>query len=513
MGLSIQGFVTVLVAFISLSVALYLRIFPHRVSGDELGVDHWFWKAYVETYRRERHFPPTLPQYILDEEQWYPPLFPLFLTRLPRIIFNDYNHLLATLIDLIRMLLMLYFTGLLTDWNPWALGAAGLSYATTPILISYNIQLNPRGLGALFLDGLIVLCFWLLLMGGSTWLLLPILLLSGCILLTHKMTTQLFWFLCLVGAFWVNKWFLTLIPASVLIAMILSRGFYWKVLRAHWDIVSFWHRNWRWLQAHPIKESPIYGEAGYETPTKMHRKGLPGLVRHLRYLLGYHPGVWMLCMVVAGGLIPLEANETIWIVGWTAFILSFASLTVFVPWMKCLGSGYFYLYNAAFPAALLWGVAVSLVEMNLLVMIYFIITVALNLISIAAFSQKLRFSKTQKTDQHFGSLLNYLRNAPKGSVMCLPPQWYDRVAYETGQPVLYGGHGFGFMLLESVFPRLLVPIREIVERYYIRYLITIDGYLPANFVSDLVCETVRDFGAYRLFLLTCDSAESEQPNE
>ena len=292
--------VNVLLVAIVLSLGLLLRIRPHRLSSGGLGVDHWFWKIYIETYHREKQFPPKLPQYLLDEQQWYPPLFPLFLARLPRIIFNNYNYIFAAFIDLIRMLLMLYLAGLLTDWNPWALGAAGLSYATTPILISYNIQLNPRGLGALFLDSLIILFLWFLFMGGSAWLLLPILLLSGCILLTHKMTTQLFWFLCLVAAFLGNRWFITLIPASVLIAMILSRGFYWKVLRAHWDIVSFWHRNWRWLQANPIRESPIYGELDYETPTKMHRKGLPGLRRHLRYLFGYHPGVWILLHFARG---------------------------------------------------------------------------------------------------------------------------------------------------------------------------------------------------------------------
>lgn len=49
-----------------------------------------------------------------------------------------------------------------------------------------------------------------------------------------------------------------ILPASMLVALILSGGFYRNILRAHWDIVIFWYRNWPWLQAHPVKESPIY---------------------------------------------------------------------------------------------------------------------------------------------------------------------------------------------------------------------------------------------------------------
>jgi hypothetical protein len=109
--------VNVLLVAIVLSLGLLLRIRPHGLSGGGLGVDQWFWKTYIETYRRERQFPPKLPQYALDEEQWYPPLFPLFLARLPAAGFNLCNHIFAAFVDLIRMLLMLYFTCLLTDGN------------------------------------------------------------------------------------------------------------------------------------------------------------------------------------------------------------------------------------------------------------------------------------------------------------------------------------------------------------------------------------------------------------
>ena len=486
----------------SLCLALLLRILPHQLAPEGLGVDHWFWKTYVETYHREREFPPKLPQYLLDEQQWYPPLFPMLISRLPSAVFDRYNHLFAAVIDVVRMLLLLCVTALMTDGNPWALGAAALSYATTPILISYNIQLNPRGLGALFLDTLIVITVWILYLDGSIWLSLPILLLSGLILVTHKMTTQLFWFLCLWGGVLSNEWFFALIPVSIVVALILSRGFYWKVLRAHWDIVTFWHRNWRWLQAHPIKESPVYGEPGYETPTKMYRKGLIGIFRHLSYLFGYNPAVWFACLVAGGWMIPLGTNVTIWILGWAVLIVLFALSTVFIPFMRCLGSGYLYLYNAAFPAALLWGYATNLSGMDIILWVCFATAIAISSVSIGIFYRKSRTRGTQKIDHYFDNVLNYLKTAPKGAVVCFPQQSYDVVAYKTGQPVLYGGHGLGFKLLEPIFPRLLLPIKEIIELYKVRYLITLKEYSPANFLADLNYSSVLDFGEYRVYDLT-----------
>ena len=142
---------------------------------------------------------PVLDQFLLDLHQWYPPLFPLVIAKLPNFLYNRYSHLLAAGIDLARLGLVMVaayaFTGSLE-----ALIAAGLVYAFTPILISYNVQLNPRGLGALFLDTIVLLLIWLIWHNGALWGWALVVLISGLLLLTHKMTTQLFWFSCIFFA-------------------------------------------------------------------------------------------------------------------------------------------------------------------------------------------------------------------------------------------------------------------------------------------------------------------------
>jgi hypothetical protein len=65
-----------LLVILIIIVGTVLRFFPKVLAGDNLGVDHWYWKAYIETYKRNKQFPPVLTQYILDEFQWYPLYFP-----------------------------------------------------------------------------------------------------------------------------------------------------------------------------------------------------------------------------------------------------------------------------------------------------------------------------------------------------------------------------------------------------------------------------------------------------
>jgi hypothetical protein len=248
-----------------LLVAIVLRIAVARATRAAMSVDSWFWRAYVETCRRERRFPPVLPQYLLDEEQWYPPLFPWLLARIP--VLATWERHLGLALDLLRLALLMAAAGWIAggDWR--VVLAAGLVYATTPVLILYNVQPNPRALGALFLDALLLVLLAVMTGhgGGPAWAALG--LLAGLVLLSHKMTTQLLWFGVAAGALVArDARLLLIVPFSVAAAWLLSGGFYANVLRAHGDIVTFWNRNWRWLQADPIRESPVYGEPGFVPP-------------------------------------------------------------------------------------------------------------------------------------------------------------------------------------------------------------------------------------------------------
>ncbi len=481
-------------------IAAVVRSLPRLLSPIGLGVDHYYWIQHVRQLRRSRRFPPVMSQYVLEENQWYPPVFPVTLALLPERFLEVYGHYVAILLDLARMALVVACAGAWSGGSPLAVITAGLLYALTPVLVSFNVQLNPRGLGALLLDLAVLLALqWLTT--NSTITAVCLLLVSGCILLTHKMTTQLFWFLCLAGALLHGDLFLLLlIPMSMASALLLSLGRYGHVLKAHVDIVSFWSRNWRWMQAHAIKESPVYGDKGFETPGRLHRSGFQGFVRHWRYMIAYTPHAWLLAVALiitaftgAGISAPGDATQ------WTGGIIAFVLLTVFVPALKCLGNGYLYLYNAALPAAILGGLAMSASASEGSVTAWVVAAgIALEIIAIGFFYRGLMANRTQRIDANFERLVADLATREPGTVMCIPGNWYEFVSWKTGFPILWGGHGYGFRRLEPTFPRLLLPIPEVIATYRVKYLVCIAGDLPEKFLHDLPPHQVLGFGAYRL---------------
>jgi hypothetical protein len=478
-----------------------LRLLPHHFAPGGIGVDHWYWKAYIDAYRKDGKIPPELPQFLLEEHQWYPPLFPLLVARLPKRVFESYSYTIANGIDMVRMLFAMAIILILTgQYTPMLV--VGVIYTLTPILISYNAQLNSRCVGALFLDIVIISIILLTCHTGLWWLWIPTALFSGLILLTHKMTTQLLWFLSLSAGVLSGNWrFILLIPISIVMALMLSKGFYFKTLRAHWDIVTFWNRNWRWISAHPVLESPIYGIPGYETPTKYYRSGLKGFFRRMMYLIGFNPWAWSLlaaaCYMYGVGTRPTPVG--FWIIQWLAAILLFACLTTFIPAMRCLGQGYLYLYNSSFPAALAAGIIWRAPGHNAVVDAILSAASMLCVISIVLYFCTLKKSKTLKADSFMIDALERLCLLPDGAVICFPQHWHDVVAYKSAKAVLFGAHGYGFKRLEFIFPRLTKPISDVINEHNVKYLLTYNGYLPANFLEDLPAANVEKFGQYRLY--------------
>ena len=95
-------------------------------------------------------------------------------------------------------------------------------------------------------------------------------------------------------------------------------------------------------------------------------------------------------------------------------------------------------------------------------------------------------------------VLNHLKKLPNGVVWCFPAHWHDLVAYKTNKTVLSGAHGFGFKILQPLWPRLLIPISDVITKYQVQYILTIDGYLSEKFIKELPDNSVTSIGPYRL---------------
>lgn len=487
-----------------LLVAALLRLLPARLAPHGSGVDQWFWRAYIETVRRKKNFPPHLPQFRLDEAQWYPPLFPWLLAHVPAALLERHAGRLAVFLDLLRLLLLMFATRALSGSDVAAL-VAGTAYALTPLLITYNMQLNPRSLGALFLDAAWLCVAAVLLCDGSTLFWAAALIFAGLVLITHKMTTQLFVFTAFVGAgLALDVRLALLVPAAMIAALVLSGGFYRLVLRAHADILVFWYCHWHWSGSNPVLESPIYGEPGFESPGKFYRSGLAAWVRRLQIVIGFNP--WMPAVLAIGVLAAWHGHaftplET-WAFAWLAITFAFALLTTLVPALRCLGQGYLYGYNGSFPAALALGLSALTLADTWYWPLVTGATVLASLVALAVFFRALRASRTIKIEAHLDAAIARLAALPAGTVMCLPQHWHDVVAYRAGKAVAFGGHGYGFAKLAPVFPRLALPVREFIAAHDVRYMLLWPAYVNEKFLADLPLADIETFGDYRLYRFT-----------
>lgn len=480
-------------------LALALRLLPMCLAPYGSGVDQWFWRAYIQKLRQRREFPPRLDQFRLDEAQWYPPLFPWLLAKLPRAIFERFAGKVAVFLDLVRLMLLMWACYFISDnWEAAVVG--GLVYALTPVLITYNMQLNPRGLGALFHDSVMLCMAAAIIPAGFPWWLAA--LFGGLVLLTHKMTTQLLVFVGLVvGAVLLDARFLLMLGLSALVALALSAGFYRFVFLAHLDILRFWFANWRWIGANPVLESPIYGNPKFETPSKFYRSGWRAALRRLTFVIGFNP--WMPAVLSIGCILMLEGRvieqAQYLAFGWLAITLTFSIVTTILPPLRCLGQGYLYGYNGSFPAALALGLSWNALLNSWIAIVIFVATAVASAFALIVFFRKLVASRTMKVDQDLDQAIGRLAELPEGTVMCLPQHWHDVVAFRSGKAVAFGGHGYGFWLLQPVFPRLVVPVKQFIRQQNVAYLLVWPAYVNQRFLSDLPAANIEVCGQYHLY--------------
>lgn len=482
--------------------AAALRVLPMRLVPHGGGVDQWYWRAYIERVRENRSFPPRLEQFRLEIAQWYPPFFPWLMARLPAWVFDQCAGYFSVCLDLLRMGMLMWVARQISGSSDVAI-LAGLVYASTPVLTTYNLQLNPRGLGALFFDAALLCMIGVVLESSWPWWIAAVP--AGFMLMTHKMATQLFVFVCIVfGIVFLDLRFGLLLLLSVLVAMLISKGFYWYVFRHHWDIVRFWYRNWYWMGSNPVLESPIYGEADFESPSKYYRSGWRAAIRRLTFVTGFNP--WMPAVLAVGAIAWWYGHEfsqlQAWAFLWLAATFAFALLTTLVPALRCFGQGYLYGYNGSFPAALAMGLIWPDVNQTWYGLGVLVVTVGASFLALIAFFRTLRNSRTLKVDDGLNGALLRLRELETGVVMCLPQHWHDVVAYRANKPVTFGGHGYGFRLIQQVFPRLLVPVKDFIRQNNVAYLLLWPAYVNQKFLDDLPPAEVEAFGDYRLYKFT-----------
>jgi len=494
------------VFLLSLITRLVL-IWPHR----HRGCDAYYFLLSSEQFRKDRKIPIVLPPvYVLEEqEQWYPPGFSVLLSLLPKKFVEQYYWTISPLLDsLLAMLvyLLVYIASGDTIKGLTAGALAGAMYAFNGASLPDTTSLNSRPLGALLLTLTMLFLIYPMTGAGLAITISGFLMFGFLLLMSHKLSPQLLYFLLLVMLVASGSpHYAIALGLLLIVSIILSRGFILKVWRGQYDILSFWSRNWKLLGAHSIYGSPVYPALRYKDTRRLHIGGLRGLVKGSLYL-GMNTFVLPLIFVFPqfSHLSQFDQRIILWVAG--TYLL--AVLTQLVPFLKFLGEGHRYLklaavpvcYLAVLPIAQQWsyqGVVEVLYYTSLVISFIIALLIVLRLFG---FMSDRSGSTIPFLDTGLRRVTEYLKEADTTNVLCIPDSLGDAIGYYSRKRILRGTHNVPFKWVIPFFPVYQRPLEQLVKEYAVSHIVVYSVYVKYDELGiDSFADKVLEDGEYRVY--------------
>jgi hypothetical protein len=509
---------------VALALYLRLRIFIGTQPG---GVDTWYYLASAEAIRKQKRLPISLPQYLLhDPTESYPPVFPLFLAALPQGWLRRNFWLVSPLIDTAHLILLYVLAYRLTE-SVLAAGVAGLIYAVTPQLISETRNLNGRAFASLLMTlAMLVLLRSILPLPGVTaqffgasenglWIVAIVLI--ALLYNTHTSTTI---------ALLVSTLTLTIVynePRFVLagllglpVAILISGGYYLRVINNHLHAARFWRRNLAFTRAHQVLDSPVLGASNGTAANSargIYRSDWGSTAWLALRLLGENP--FIIAMVLVQPPPEEWGGHMYW---WAAAVMGWAVLTTFVRPLRIFGPGFHYMKASVFPSAYALAVIVNIQEGLSLGRVAVLVSLLLSLAALAYFYRVMARRETEHTAQtppDLAEAASYLKALPGRNVLVLPTMYADFIAYAANKAVVWGGHSGDLHKLEEFFPVIRKPLAYFLHRYRVAYLVLDHAYTtpPQLGLADQV-EPLAEFGpvaVYDVASASFTAADTSQP--
>jgi len=488
------------------------------------GVDAYYFLLTAEEFKKQKRIPIKLPSYyLLDiEEQWYPPGFSVFLGLFPQKTLTKFYWLLTPLLDTVNLVILLIFTYFQT-FSLECIFVAGLIYALTPVLAAESTTLTSRALGNLFLTGEILSFVFYSQYQSALYIALA-LIFGFLIFATHKMTLQFLVFLY----FSLALVFQSLIPllilvSSFLLSLVLLRGYFVKILKGHYDIILFWHRNWQNLGNHQVYASPLYGNRAKTTKKKMGQVERSSFERIkatiaaknktiyflLRGIIGKSSNPFILLVLLYGfwAFTSLGVAQSV-VFWWAALAFLWMFLTIFIPYLRLFGEGFKYMRSAAFPTAFI--VSQFLVLGNLPVLgtvlgfIVFSVAAVRSFLLLRELHQGGRVGAS--LDEDLLKAFEHIKDHPEiDYIACFSVDIADALVYHCRRHVLWGTHHDSFNeKVVDFYPVLRKPLSWFQERYGIQYVLLDTGYVKPQDLNLSEESRVFSSGKYLLYGLAPD---------
>ncbi len=460
-------------------LTFYIRIRP-RLSQRNFGIDSWYYLLYTNELRKAKRIPVKLPYFLLDiDEQWYPPGLPILLALFSQRFLERFQWAISPLVDTIQMII-LYLASYFITKNILVASVSAILYATSPIVVSQNSNLNSRGLGALLLTLVMLSLYQYTATANLLYLILMVL--GGAILLhTHKLASQQMLFLFIgFSILYFNLMYLLILAGIYLAAIILSGGFYLNILKGHIAILRFWRKNLPNLFAHQVYQSPLYKN---EAKAK-DKRGCGGIVNSKLWLnlSKFQFSVIFITILFYAFIYRwnLKLSE-VFFLNW--FIINFLSIVIisyFKP-VKFLGEGHRYFMYGIFPSSFLLAQFIFKGSVDINIGIFILLTILIiNLLLINKIHNDQKKNILATINTELKAIVEYIKELPKDNIMCFPFSYCEPIAYFCRKKTLWGAHGYGYDNLEQFFPVLLKPVEYFVHLYGISYCLINRDYVSIN---------------------------------
>lgn len=467
-----------LVSLIIPIFAIILESYP-RILNRKFGVDIWTHLLYLKEFHKKEKIPGKIENgFLVAGEYDYPPAFILLLSKFPLNFVEKYEFLFSPFFDALHLLIIFFIVFLLTG-NIWLALCTQVIYLLTPIIVLENSSATPRSLGYLLFSVVFLSLFYFSDSNNILFFAVAVAL-GALIFLSHRFTTQGYLFFALFFSFLERDLiYLLSFFTSLILTIVISRGFYLKVLRGHIGNLKFWADNIEFRFAHQIKGK-------YET-----HKTSDFIFRLYNQFLKFPPFVlaitnpWTLpvffVFFLSNAADPMQ-SRFIW---WVAFSYLLALTTTWIPKLRFLGEGQRYLELSAFPAAYISSrflfQSLETTSSALVVLVYLAIAVS-SLITIVVIQRKGIINDSLRTlTPVMQKMFDYLKSLPnKPKLLVIPHQITTNTIYHTDAKVFVNASYEGIRKISEVYPFMRRPVREIMKKYNLDMILLNSDYASVD---------------------------------
>ncbi len=502
-----------LVGILTAFAGFILESWP-RWSVRYFGIDTWRHLMVADIVRREKRWPKAIPEkYLLPEESDYPPLFRLFLAFFPKKFLEEKQGFISPIFDAIHSLFLYFIVYSLTK-NVAIAFMAQVAYVANPLVVMENSNLTTRPVASMLFSFAFVALLYYTSFGGTTMLVLSVVLLTALIL-THRFALQALLALTLSFAIFQQSWiYIAVLVGSILLAGAVTKGFYFKVLWGHIQMLNWWRLNIHNRYAHQVRGLPKKGEKSPDIVFRLYQfvfklppiaviAAIPCVVIAILTVVWYFFG-WVIADFSRLG-VPSQLFESLGLWVLTLFVVGvFIRSFKFVEWA---GEGERYMEFGAFPTAILtslfvWNVYRSWPSAWVFVLFGLFLLVGGLLPALFLQKKVIIDSKDRSLGKDMFNCFDHINKLPKGSVKMatIPLGLADSTMYFTHATVFSTDSSLAhYNHYSDFFPVIQKPLNEIFSRYDVNTLFLNENYARVEELPLKGYEEIFQSGPYKIF--------------